>query len=244
MTKSSNFSENRCQPTTPSLTLSSFHVRVENLEKEHQWLLKQIKRKRTELDNFVEQMRSLATEIFHRGTPSFKKLAALDQEIHTLFAEIFSKRKLGKKTKQEIEAIYLNLQFSGIISPKLSNEETDTELDELFETTDQQENDFSQESQKSSHQYREVREDSEQSSTNKTDESRSIRQTFLRLAEIFHPDKVSDSETQMRHTDLMKEINKAYQEGDIARLLEKDTMEDLIEQMFEELGGIVVFSRD
>ncbi|MFM6476490.1 MAG: molecular chaperone DnaJ, partial [Dolichospermum sp.] len=45
-------------------------------------------------------------------------------------------------------------------------------------------------------------------------------QTFLRLAEIFHPDKVKDNETQMTHTEIMKEINKAYQEGDLARLLE------------------------
>ncbi|MFN6034516.1 MAG: molecular chaperone DnaJ, partial [Dolichospermum sp.] len=37
---------------------------------------------------------------------------------------------------------------------------------------------------------------------------------------IFHPDKVKDNETQMTHTEIMKEINKAYQEGDLARLLE------------------------
>jgi hypothetical protein len=42
----------------------------------------------------------------------------------------------------------------------------------------------------------------------------------LRLAEIFHPDKVKDNETQMTHTEIMKDINKAYKEGDLARLLE------------------------
>ncbi len=67
--------------STP-LALSELHIRLEVLEKEHQSLLKQIKRKRTELKNFVEQMRSLATEIFHRATPSLKKLSDLDREIH------------------------------------------------------------------------------------------------------------------------------------------------------------------
>ncbi len=52
--------------STSSLGLSSFHERHRILEEKHQWLLKQIKRKRTELKNFLDQMRSLATEIFQR----------------------------------------------------------------------------------------------------------------------------------------------------------------------------------
>ncbi len=38
--------------STSSLGLSSFHERHRILEEKHQWLLKQIKRKRTELKNF------------------------------------------------------------------------------------------------------------------------------------------------------------------------------------------------
>lgn len=38
--------------STQSLGLSSFHERRRCLEEEHQWLLKQIKRKCTELKNF------------------------------------------------------------------------------------------------------------------------------------------------------------------------------------------------
>ncbi|MFN6566384.1 J domain-containing protein [Dendronalium sp. ChiSLP03b] len=202
-----------------SLALSSYHIRLEALEKEHQWLLKQIKRKRTELNNFVEQMRSLATEIFHRCTPSFEKLVDIDREIHTLFDEIFSTRKFGKQTKKDVEGIYHSLQLAGIISPKIEQEDEDTELDELFETNEQ-ENNFSQEETDKRYQYQQTQQDIESPIVNKNDSSRKVRQTFLRLAEIFHPDKVTDGETQMRHTEIMKEINKAYQEGDFARLLE------------------------
>lgn len=204
---------------TTLLALSSLHIRLEVLEKEHQWLLKQIKRKRTELKNFVEQMRSLATEIFHRGTPKFTQLTDIDREIHTLFDEIFSTRKFGKQTKKNIEEIYRSLQIARIISPNFQNDEDeDAELDELFETPEN-ENDFSRSSQAESHQHYETQQ-VESPFTAKTDESRKVRQTFLKLAEIFHPDKVTDNETQMRHTEIMKEINKAYQEGDLARLLE------------------------
>ncbi|MEC4816325.1 MAG: J domain-containing protein [Scytonema sp. PMC 1069.18] len=207
--------------TTPTATLalSSLHIRLETLEKEHQWLLKQIKRKRTELKNFVEQMRSLATDIFNRGTPSFKKLADLDKEIHTLFDEIFSTRKFGKQTKRDIEAIYRNLQTAGVISPKLGNEVHDPELDELFETNEENGSEPSQENRSQDWENQQTQEIGFPSKI-KSEISKKIRHTFLRLAEIFHPDKVTDSETQMRHTEIMKEINKAYQEGDLARLLE------------------------
>ncbi|BCL35460.1 J domain-containing protein [Nostoc sp. MS1] len=203
---------------TKPLALSQLHIRLEGLEKEHQSLLKKIKRKRSELHNFVENMRSLATEVFQKATPSFTKMSELDKEIHTMFAEIFATRKFGKQTEKKVKAVYLNLQMSGIISPKFDTEDSDQELDDMFGNF-QQEHDFSQESN-SYHHYRQAQGEAESPFGTRTDESRKIRQTFLRLAEIFHPDKVKDSDTQMNHTEIMKEINKAYQEGDLARLLE------------------------
>lgn len=213
---------------TASLALSSLHERQEVLEKENQWLLKQIKRKRTELNNYVEQMRSVATEIHNKCTPCLKKLAAIDREIHSLFDEIFSKKKLGKKSKKNIQQVYLNLQFSGVISPKIDNSE-EIDLDQMFD--EEQNHDFFHPPQESNEQTQETDRQQEAESVNKTSGTRKIRQIFLRLAEIFHPDKVTDDETQMRHTEIMKEINKAYQEGDLARLLE-------IEQQYQKLEYI------
>jgi hypothetical protein len=202
--------------TVTPLALSDLHLQLEGLEKEHQSLLKQIKKKRTELNNFVEKMRSLATEVFHRVSPNMKTMAELDAEIHALFAEILTTRKMGKQTQKNIESLYRSLQMGGIISYKPIEEEDDDddELDELFEDNDSQEN------HQRRRQFWEAEQDSQSPTVARTDESRKIRQTFLRLAEIFHPDKVKDNETQMTHTEIMKEINKAYQDGDLARLLE------------------------
>jgi chaperonin cofactor prefoldin len=202
------------------LALSELHIRLEVLEKEHQSILKQIKRKRTELKNFVEKMRSLATDIFHRSSPSLNKMADLDREIHALFEEIFSSRKFGKQTEKNIKGVYRNLQIAGIISRKVEREEEDTELDDLFE-------DFHAEGAENHHQHWQTQQKSVDTPTHRKDESRKIRQTFLKLAEIFHPDKVTDSETQMYHTEIMKEINKAYQDGDLARLLEIEKQHEL-----------------
>jgi hypothetical protein len=204
--------------TVTPLALSDLHLQLEGLEKEHQSLLKQIKKKRTELNNFVEKMRSLATEVFHRVSPNMQTMAELDAEIHALFAEILNTRKMGKQTQKNIQSLYRSLQMGGIISYKHIEEEKENddneELDELFEDNDSQEN------HQRRRQFWEAEQDSESPTVARTDESRKIRQTFLRLAEIFHPDKVKDNETQMTHTEIMKEINKAYQDGDLARLLE------------------------
>lgn len=214
---------------TNSLALSSLHIRLETLEKEHQWLLKQIKKKRTEQKNFLEQMRSVATEIQSRCTSCFQKMASLDEEIHTLFDDILTKRKLGKQTKKNVEQVYRSLQVAGIISVKLNFTGDDSE--NFFELEDDDdvssaENENGDRYGDNSQEYQEVPQDF---SVGKTGESKKIRQTFLRLAEIFHPDKVTDGDIQMRHTEIMKEINKAYQEGDLARLLEIEQLHQVEE---------------
>ncbi|MEA5617932.1 J domain-containing protein [Cronbergia sp. UHCC 0137] len=216
------------QPTTP-LALSELHIHLQGLEKEHQSLLKQIKKKRTELNKFIEQMRNTATEVFQHASPCFKKMADLDQEIHALFKEIFSTRKFGKQTRKNVENIYYNLQMSGVISQKPIYETEAEESEEMPENGESE--DFAQEGNQHRRQYWEISEESEFSSGGRTDESRKIRQTFLRLAEIFHPDKTKDSEMQESYTEIMKEINKAYEEGDLARLLEIERQHDLGESI-------------
>ncbi|WP_375466851.1 J domain-containing protein [uncultured Nostoc sp.] len=203
------------------LALSQLHIRLEFLEKQHQSLLKQIKKKRTELKNFVEQMRSFGAEFLTKATPLFQRMAELDREIHTLFDEIFTTRKLGKQTLKKIEAVYWNLQVAGVISVNPNSRHLDIELDKPFDNEDENTTrDFSEETTSKHYQNWQSQQPIESPSVARTDEQRKIRQTFLKLAEIFHPDKARDSETQKYHTEIMKEINKAYQDGDLARLLE------------------------
>lgn len=221
MPKKVTASPSRATATTKTLALSEAHLRLQFLEKEHQKLLKQIKKKRSELKNFVEQMRSVATEVFTKATPSFQKMAEVDREIHALFDEILTTRQLGKKSRKKIIQIYNNLQSAGIVSPKEDEDDSDEELDELFEMHEQSAEDF-----RSSYQSQRPQ-DLEIPSVNRSNDSKKIRSLFLRLAEIFHPDKVTDEETQMRHTEIMKEINKAYQDGDLARLLEIEKQHDV-----------------
>jgi hypothetical protein len=203
------------------LALSSFHARFKQLEKDHEWLLKQIKRKRTELTNFLEEMRSIAVEILQRSRPFHERLVELDREIHSLFEEIFATRKLGKQSRKKVEKVYRMLQMMDVISAKRDESEEDEEdleedpTEEDFFGNDEDDSDFNS-------RFNSDRFDGEDNVPPKQDDSdlKQMRRTFLRLAATFHPDKVSNNENQQDYEEIMKEVNRAYEEGDMARLLE------------------------
>lgn len=197
-----------------TLALSDLHLRRDHLEQERQWLIKQITRKQKELSNFVEQMREIATQIFQGSQPHLEKIVQLSQEVHQFFEEIFSGRKISKKNQRKIHDIYQFLIEYGIVIPA-EDDETDNELDELFEE------EFESEDENEEGNYRAYKpSENPEPAFEKKEEIRHIRQTFLRLAEVFHPDKVTDEETKTRHTEIMKELNKAYRAKDFAKLLE------------------------
>ncbi len=218
---------NKKTDQTATLALSDLHFRIEELEKQHQWLLKQIKKKQTELRNFVEQMRSVALELFHKTAEPMKRMMSLDQEIHQLFNEIFNhpNRNFSKKVIKKIRDMYHSFQEIGVISPQTSQEEED-DLDDLFRDINESEESENFGNFRSEFEENQGKQIDENNKKRDEPEAREIRQTFLRLASIFHPDKVTDESSQSFHTKLMQEINKAYQEGDLARLLE-------IEQKYE-----------
>ena len=197
------------QPQTPSLALSAVHDQIAALKKDQQWFLKQIKRKRTELKNLVAQMQDIAQEMFQKSRPIMEKMMERDREIHQLFQEIFKKRKFGKKSRKQIQNVYESLQNDGLISPE--GDETDPCSDEFAEEFKKATENFQEETQES-HQPKET--------SDPPANQRKMRDIFLRLASQFHPDKVTDSETQEQYTAIMQEVNEAYQTGDFAKLLE------------------------
>ncbi|MEH1882117.1 hypothetical protein [Nostoc sp.] len=85
------------------LALSQLHIRLEFLEKEHQSLLKQIKRKRTELNNFVEQMRSFGTEFLNNEDDLTRRCRTLEQHNQILLAQYEKLRQELRLTKNTPE---------------------------------------------------------------------------------------------------------------------------------------------
>ena len=193
----------QADPQTTSLARSSLQEQVEALRKDQEWLFKQIQRKRTELSNFVAQIEEISREMYQRCSPIVQKMMERDREIHQMFKAILRNKKLNKTNKKKVKKVYQQLQNDGVISPEEAHQK------QSFSPPDMNE----QEQEKASTNERKEISDPP---SNKG----KIRETFLRLASRFHPDKVTDRETQDQYTTIMQEVNKAYQEGDFAKLLE------------------------
>lgn len=211
---------------TAALALGQLHEQLAKLQSDRHWLMKQIRRKRTELDNFMTQMRTIVTEMMGRGSGLMEQVQTLNEEIHELFQEILTQRKLGKKSRRQIEELYLSLQFQEVISdrPLPGEEEDEEEAEAEFA-------EFFEEMKNKAREAQSHRPTPQDDATDQSPNHRDIRQTFLRLATIYHPDRATDQDTQAQNTEIMKEINRAYKSGDFARLLEleQQTMDATLE---------------
>jgi predicted nucleic acid-binding Zn-ribbon protein len=219
--------------SSDGLALSDLRLRLEFLERENEKLLKQIEKKRTELTNLIARIREIGAEVAQRSAPILQQLLELDEKIHAVFTEIFTGRKLGKQSRKDIEKIYYTLQISGLISHSQmdADDEDVDDSDELDEEDDWDAEDFF------GRQGRSPFNTEVESPQLDRDELKKIRQTFLRLADVFHPDKTLDDANREYRTEVMKEINQAYQSGDLARLLaieKKHQMGEIIDRDSED----------
>jgi hypothetical protein len=208
------------------LAPSELRLRLEFLERDNEKLLKQIEKKRTELNNLLAKIREIGVEVSQRSAPILQQLLELDEKIHAVFKEIFNGRKLGKQTRENVEQVYYMLQISGVISRKAPDvnddqgvpvdEDDDWDFEDFFR--DQHRSHFNSEPEPPQID---------------PDELKKIRQIFLKLANVFHPDKMTDDRDQEYRTEVMKEINQAYKSGDLAKLLaieKKHEMGEMIDR--------------
>ena len=202
--------------TNNELGLSDLRLRLNFLEKENTKLIKQIETNRTKLNNLNESIKDVSIQFAERVAPFRQKMEELDGQIHDVFQEIFAGRKLGKKSQHDIETVYYALQLDGVISPKHLPVESDISEDVDYYETDWE-----------SYKDRSHQQTIEDISKPDRDELKKIRQLFLRLADSFHPDKVTDQSEKEYRTEIMKEINLAYQDGDLARLLAIEKQQEL-----------------
>jgi hypothetical protein len=196
-----------------TLAISDLRLSLEFLERENHKLLGKIEKKRTELNNLLDRIREIGVEVSQRSLPLLQQMLELDRQLHAVFAEIFAGRKLGKQTRKNIERVYANLQAAGLISPQQSPP-TDVSVDEEDDETSGERSDWEWSERQERSPF-----ETEVDTKPDRDELKKIRQLFLRLAEVFHPDRTADPELRKYHTAVMQEINQAYQSGDLAKLL-------------------------
>lgn len=209
-------------PAQASLQLQEPPERLAALLREHGLLLKQIRQKKKDFDHLLERTNELGQGLA-RAQPLADEGARLDGEIHALFAGLLSRKRQPRDARRMVAALYHMLQDIGVLSYRDPSDNgwheqadgsgTDADTGAGAGPFDGGADGHGWSPPPGAGGFSARRPGGEPA-------NQSLRGLFRDLATALHPDKVHDEDEKARRTEAMKEISLAYQDGDLARLLE------------------------
>lgn len=206
------------RPVTTALRLQPPSEALTALLRERSRLLKAITKKQLELELARENERAVSETLCARMEPLVREHAALQQEIRAIFDELLAEGRLSRTARKKVAEVFSILNESGEFGPvtadpsDASDEEPDFDFDPFGDCAPNSSPPPSNDLGSAKH-------------TGGQPGHETLRGLFRRLAAALHPDLVRDEQEHQRRTDVMKEVTRAYEEGNLARLIE-------IEQLF------------
>ena len=184
-------------------------ARLQRLSAEHEKLRKRVLRRRHELERFETELREIQGTVSGRASSLIEDARRLNVEIHASFADILDKKNLSRRDRARVREIYQMLELEGILVPADAMQPPGPPGPEDRDDgpPDPEPEDPGGQGASAGHRGRAAH-------------LRDLRKTFLTLADTIHPDKVQGEEEKHARTEAMKELNRAYHEGDVAGILE------------------------
>ncbi len=199
------------------LQLGAARVRRDAILKERARLLRQIEKKKAELEAAQTAAQHAAGEVLRRAGPLLEKCEAIRAEIGALFDAILADERLSKRARKQIVRVRRLLEEQGSIDPP---RECRAPAGEAFEG---EEDDFvAWEDEAPARNGQEFVASADARGHGKQHES--LRSLFRRLALEVHPDRAAHEEDRERRTERMKELTRAFDAGDLARLLDLERL--------------------
>lgn len=206
---------------TQALGHSQPSARLQRLAAEHERLRKQVQRRRRELERLEADIREIGGEMAARAVPFIEETLRLDAAIHTAFADILARKKLSRDAREQIRGIYEILMHNGTISPpEYAKKYARQDGAGPGQGADRGARPDGDAGPQAGADSGAAGPDADESHHGRAAHLRDLRKTFLALVEVMHPDKVQCEEDKHARTEAMKELNQAYRDGDVARLLE------------------------
>jgi len=200
------------RPVTTALGKRTPSVVLAALLHERKRLLKQIAKKQTEFEREREELRVVGQSLFERLGPLMQERLTLIKEIEGRFRELLASGRLSKSARKKVANVYEALcedgDFESLEAAAEGNEASEPDYDFDFDPADTPRGNGAHE-----------RVDTAEHSGGRPGND-SLKALFRRLAVALHPDLVQEVVEQKRRTEVMKEVTRAYEAGDLARLLE------------------------
>lgn len=218
---------------------------MEALQQEHERLLRDVRKKKDALSSLEALANELEAEFLGRFAPLHAELERLARQVGRFFDTLLgSGSRLNRKDKAKVRSIYLDVLSS--LPPELryaiekdaaGEVSSDRSSDEF--AFDDFDFDFDDDPASAGRDPRASggarwsdagagghwQADAGYSAAKPNDaQSGTLRALFRRLATLLHPDKVQDEEEKAERTSVMKDVTRAYESGDLARLVELERL--------------------
>lgn len=191
--------------------------RVYALLRERERLMFEVQQKKSMLDRAIEEMTASARDMLEKLAPLMTRFQDLNTEVNDLFDELLAPGKLSASARKKVKKIRRVLENEGMLEPRDDKPRDDTEFSEGDED-EQVGSPFG-----GPFQQPEV---SSAAPRGQEAGHESLRALFKRLALALHPDRAGHEQDRDIRTEVMKQVTQAYNEGDLARLLELEKLWD------------------
>jgi prefoldin subunit 5 len=191
-----------------ALHKSPAQLRLEALQQEHERLLREITKKRSTREVVERESRDAASALAAKVVPLRERYAATLSELQEIFKGLLgADSHLSKRDKARVRRLYARLL------PDLAGDRDDDAREP--------EDPFDRDAPPWGQAPADDESEAGYSATKPSEKNAGLlRSLFRKLAVALHPDKVQDEKERATLTSVMKEVTRAYESGDVARLVE------------------------
>jgi hypothetical protein len=208
---------------SPGLEKHAAGARAEELVRERARLLGEVQKKQRQLEQIKARANAVAEEAVARAAPLVARQRALVAELEALFRELLHAERLSVRAKKELGRLRRQLELQGVLEPALEAEDQDAPsasgAAEPPNAWDAPPRHSAKQSERPHPGRPEV-----SGASQAGQERRSLREIFRNLARAVHPDQARQDGERERRTEVMKQVTRAYEDGDLARLIELESV--------------------
>jgi hypothetical protein len=198
-------------------------ARAEELSKERARLLREVQKKQRQLEEVRARTRQLADEAVARMEPLLLRQRRLAEELERLFEELLSGPGLTARARRQLSRLRRALELQGVLEPRYDDEDGEGGEDEESPPF---QHDWHHPGRDGAHGERRgpgAAPPEVAGARQVGQQRRSLRDIFRSLARAVHPDQARQEDERVRRTEVMKQVTRAYEDGDLARLIELET---------------------
>lgn len=187
--------------------------RAEALLRERARLLRETRKKQRQLDEVRQRADQEAQEVLSKTAPLIERHEELRSRLAILFDELLAPSQLSARARRQLLGIRSSLELQGLLSP-LSDDAG------VAEHSRQREPEPTSAKRRRRAHLGASRPPEVAGARQVGQERGSLKELFRSLARAVHPDQARHEADRARRTEVMKEASRAYEDGDLARLLE------------------------